>query len=333
MEQYINNIAEKLMGYKGLHFPVIDSHGNTSKQNLVLHTNRWLNQFDETDRYDLARLTSNLLDNFYVEEADEISYIESLFNDSLINQNGLVATPLVIQGNGKSQKDLVESYEKYVAENGYAYNPNVFIYLDDFLFSGGRVYSDLSNYLSMIQEDKNIIIALMGAFSYSLWNSKKKIKSKIENLYSEKKIEVTVKWKVDFEFENRLSKLNSSDVLWPMQGTLNSPELNIYKLEKFNYRSGFIQSLMFSNNNDRIFLERVCLKYGYRIIERCTNVHSTTRPLGNSFYNYGFGGLIFNYRNCPNNTPLIFWWGSTNPFDPMNAHWYPLMQRRTYQNG
>lgn len=333
MNHYIDNIAEKLLGYKGFHYPVVDIQGNKTKQNLISHITVWLNQFDENERETLARLTSYLLDNFFVEEDEEILYIKSLFQDSSINQNGLVATPLIIQGNGRSQSELVQIYQNYVDEKNYRYNPKLFIYLDDFMFSGGRVFSDLSNYFSRIQENNHIIISLMGAFSYSLWNCRNKIQTKINELYSNKQVYVKIDWKIYTEFENRLSKNYCSDILWPMEGTLNLPDLNLYKLDGFNYRSGFSKSRLFLNNDDRLFLEKICLKYGYKIIERCTNVHTTTRPLGNSFYNYGFGGLIFNYRNCPNNVPLIFWWGSNNQENPMFQQWYPLIPRRGYNNG
>ena len=52
------------------------------------------------------------------------------------------------------------------------------------------------------------------------------------------------------------------------------------------------------------------------------------KPLGiSSFPGFGFGALLFSYRNCPNNTPLAFWWGDWNG----NSTWYPLFQRKTYQ--
>lgn len=317
MEQFIKNIAERLLGYKGFHYPVIDLQGNTSIPNLVNHVNQWLMQFDEIDRYDLARLTSYLLDHSYLEEHEETSYIASLFDDLMINKNGIVATPLLIQGNGRSQRDMVQIYNQYVKNNNLSYNPKLFIYLDDILFSGGRVYSDLTNYFANVKEDTTVIISLLGAFSYNLWKVKDKFQKKIDALFLEKQIRITIYWKVCSEYENRLARKNSSEILWPMEGVFNLIELNPYKLLNFNYRSGFNKNIFFQNHGDRFFLEKICLKYGYKIIERCGNIHTTTRPLGNSFYNYGFGGLIFNYRNCPNNTPLIFWWGSNNIASPM----------------
>ena len=331
MQQYVENIASRLLSYKGFNQPILDNLGNNNRTNLLIHVRSWLEQFEVAERGDLARITSYLLDNCFIDEAQEIEYIDSLFMDSLINQQGLVARPLCIQGNGRSQRDLVAIYDRLVHQKSLAYNPNLYIYLDDVMFSGGRVYNDLSNYLARLNTSTEIVICLNSVHTLSLWKCQQKLQKKLNELYK-RNIVVKIYWKIARQLENRLYRNNYSDILWPMEGTLNLSGLVGYKLVDYKYRTGFNSSIIFNNNNDRLFLEKICLKYGYQILERCNSPHETSKPLGNSFYGYGFGGLIFNYRNCPNSVPLIFWWGSNDADNPLYKQWYPLMPRRTYNN-
>ena len=220
MDQYINNIAEKLLGYKGFHAPIVNVSRNTNKVILIDHVNRWLAQFKMDERNQLAKITSYLLDGFFIEEEDERGHKESLFAHLLISNNGYVATPLKTQGNGESQENLVTIYEDYVRKNNLLYNQNVVIYIDDIMFSGGRVFNDLSNYLVILNKNTIIFVSLMGAHSYSLWDCKNKLNRKIQEIFYSKGIKVDLIWLVGLEFENRLYRKNYSDILWPMEGKL-----------------------------------------------------------------------------------------------------------------
>ena len=52
------------------------------------------------------------------------------------------------------------------------------------------------------------------------------------------------------------------------------------------------------------------------------------RPLGyNKLRGAGFGTMFATYRNCPNNCPLVMWWGDQGAGYPLNQ-WYPLLPRR-----
>ena len=88
---------------------------------------------------------------------------------------------------------------------------------------------------------------------------------------------------------------------------------------------------VFSSEEGRQLLERELLLAGMRIRLLSREPYPMMRPLGFSPFGLGFGSTIVTYRNCPNNTPLALWWGdpladAAHPF----AHWYPLVQRRTY---
>lgn len=78
---------------------------------------------------------------------------------------------------------------------------------------------------------------------------------------------------------------------------------------------------VFSSEAGRHLLEQQFLVAGIRVREMCPNLPWTMRTLGATvFQSFGFGSTIVNYRNCPNNTPLVFW--VANP-------WYSLFPRKT----
>jgi hypothetical protein len=57
-------------------------------------------------------------------------------------------------------------------------------------------------------------------------------------------------------------------------------------------------------------LEQEFLKAGAVIRAENNNLNRYARPLGNRIMeSFGFGALIVTYRNCPNNSPLVFWAG------------------------
>ncbi|MFW2060396.1 phosphoribosyltransferase-like protein [Acinetobacter baumannii] len=334
MEQYINNVVDILKEYKGFYFPVLNAHGVLEEAHLRSHVLTWLNQFEESERGTLIRLTSNLLTKRFIKENKEQEFISNVLNTNPIRVAANVALPLSVQQDGESQRVMAEFYSQLVDRYGYNYDDSKFVYLDDFMFSGRRVFSDLSVFITSLRQSVTIYVAILGWHNYGQWYYRELLQQKINAHNREFNLKVKVEWFYscsDSLLENRKTYNYKSDILWPMEDTFNSEDLLPFKIHNYNYRNGFEANSTFDNNTDRMFLERICLKYGYKIMDRCNRVNPTTKPLGNSLFDYGFGGLVFNYRNCPNNTPLIFWWGSNDPNNTiMYNQWYPLMPRRTY---
>ena len=136
--------------------------------------------------------------------------------------------------------------------------------------------------------------------------------------------------------ENRRSRRNVSEVLWPATVPTDTA-LAAYMAEetKFPFEPraprGRFQHRIFSSEEGRQLLERELLLAGMHIRSLSQNPSPALRPLGLSPFGIGFGSTIVTYRNCPNNAPLALWWGDpqadeAHPF----AGWYPLVQRRTY---
>jgi hypothetical protein len=145
-------------------------------------------------------------------------------------------------------------------------------------------------------------------------------------------------WRL-LELENNTNCHNTSHILWPIENIKKNKEVEKYlalhdspmlfrDLKKPN---GYhCEKNIFSSETNRQILEEEFTLAGIKINNAMSDDLSKRKywkPLGvSSFSGLGFGALVFSYRNCPNNTPLAFWWGDWNE----GNIWYPLFQRKTY---
>lgn len=331
MQKDFDRIFSVLKTYENFE-PYMLNHDNTVNEDLLKnHINLWISQFDITEQEFMVSITANLLEQRFITKEYEINFIKDLFRNPALLNSSSMPFPLNIQRNGNSQKRLVEYYTSFITDLSLSYSQDSLIYLDDFIFSGGRVFTDLSNWIPLQNKSYKIFVVVIG-YHTNFWKVQNLLNEKIAQNNTAKGIYSTLTFLRCFELENRLFKKNESDVLWPMEKFFQNPNYYSHIDPKFNYRDGFLATpqSFFKNNEERVKFENICLKYGFEIIEKCQNPHTTTRPLGNYKFGYGFGGLVFTYKNCPNNTPLLFWWGSSDPRNPMYNQWHPLMPRSIY---
>lgn len=334
MQDALNKIFDYLKDYENFESYMLNYDRSINDELLHKHIEKWIAQFENSEQKFIASTVVKLLENRYITKQEEIKFIEDLFKDQSLILNNTMPTPLEIQGNGKSQKHLVQHYKKVFSQHPEInYSQDRVIYLDDFIFSGGRIYQDLTNWIPRQEKSHKIYISVIGCHS-SIWRTKNELQDKILENNQKNNLNSSLIFLDCCELENKLSKRNESDILWPMLKFFQTEEYKKYEVPNFTYRNGFIETpySLFKSNDERVRFENICLKYGFKIIEKCQTIHSTTKPLGNCRFNgYGFGGLVFNYRNCPNNTPLIFWWGSGDIHKPhLYNQWHPLMPRTVY---
>jgi hypothetical protein len=205
-----------------------------------------------------------------------------------------------------------------------------YIYLDDALFTGGRVATDLQAWITGKAPDKVVVhVILMALYTsghyYITSNRLKKVIAA-----SGKKIELHF-WRL-IELENQKNRKDSSDVLWPAV-IPNDAAVQAYigSEKKFPLdprKPGGVLGV-FSSEQGRQVLESEFLIAGVKIRSLTQTPKDFIRPLGCGNFGVGFGSLIVTYRNCPNNCPLALWWG--DPEATSGAlHWYPLLSRKTY---
>jgi hypothetical protein len=205
-----------------------------------------------------------------------------------------------------------------------------YIYLDDVLFTGGRVAIDLQTWIAKKAPANAVVHVIMMALHTSghYYITSNRLKKVIAA--SGKNIKLQFWHSV--ELENQRSRRDISDVLWPATiPTDTAVQAYVASEKKFplELRKPGGELGMFSTENGREILESEFLIAGVKIRSLTQSPKDFIRPLGCGSFGVGFGSLIATYRNCPNNCPLALWWG--DPAATSGAlHWYPLLSRKTY---
>jgi hypothetical protein len=205
--------------------------------------------------------------------------------------------------------------------NGCDADPQTFAYLDDAIFSGGRVSNDLMAWIADDAPDEANVHVIAIAIHRGHYYQKCKLEEAVDA--SPKKIKIH--WWRAIELEDRKKYINTSDVLRPVAIPSDTATKNYASTLKYPpalRKAGNVGGKkIFSSDAGRQVLEQEFLKAGVHIREKCPHFDKYQRPLGRmGLDTLGFGSLIVTFRNCPNNIPLALWAG-----DP----WYPLFPRTT----
>jgi hypothetical protein len=294
------------------------------------HVDRWISQFPAAVRDPILTEMLHVFRWTYFSRAKVQAFVDSI----VVNPKFAGANPdefwqgvkaLDLQTAGHSQKDmlalLAESLQRQcgLAMGLCGVSPHTYLYLDDAVFSGGRVRSDIIKWVNeSAPTNAKLDILVIGL--HSEWYSTKMIREAAKK--ANKSIEL--KWWRAAPFENRKSEINNSDVLSPAAIPLdNATQAYVASLEKappIRSVGGKSPLGIFSGEAGRHLLEQEFLAGGVRVRNMCPHFDKYMRPLGRMmFESLGFGSTIVTYRNCPNNAPLVFWAG-----DP----WYPIFPRK-----
>ena len=240
-------------------------------------------------------------------------------------------TFLDIQEGGDSQREMLKLFDEILLKEcglkveDCGDEPEIFLYLDDGIFSGNRVRNDLMEWIKSDAPStatvRVVVIALhSGVLDY--------VPPYIKKAAQAAKKQIKIDWWKIFTFEDRRAHINTSEVLRP--ASLPEDDLTtayVEMLKDFGHppvlrKAGAMgDSRIFSSEAGRDLLEQQLLQAGLQIKEMCPHLKENHRPLGYMVLKtLGFGSLLVTFRNCPNNCPLAFW-----ADDP----WYPLFPRKT----
>lgn len=335
--ELLKSIADTIYDYRAGDFP----------QPNPEHVNRWICQFDSDVQLPLLREVDHVFKQTYFDKDRVMDYFNArVKNEKITGDNHRAfwqsANFLRIQKNGHSQEELLVLFAEALKEQlgiemdecGSKDGP--FIYLDDTLFSGSRIGTDLSLWLEQDAPPKATVhIFVFACHAFGEWKMLKGVKEKATA--EKKKIEFHL-WRA-VTFENRRSYRDKSEVLWPTVLPSNAALKRYCEQEtKFPFEPRTpgqkLDNDIFSSEEARQLLEREFLLAGIKILGGCKEYKKVMRPLGFSYFGLGFGSMFVTYRNCPNNCPLALWWGDPNA-DPFSAlgQWYPLLPRKTYGQG
>ena len=294
------------------------------------HVDRWIRQFDTDVQMPILRELDYVFKRTYVSKYDAKRLLRGIvtkYPGDFWSQSRI----LNIQQDGNSQSDMIElmkpilldehAYSVEIEPNSAKYS----IYLDDAIFTGNRIISDLSNW----RPNELMNTTALYIFVFSLHTSGRywieKNKAKFSSHFTGKPHFACFP---KYKFESRRTYRNSSHVLWPTKET--------YSQDNFAPRlPGASDNRVFSSESGRQLLEKELLNAGCRIRGFASEPSPVLKPLGFSNFQPGFGSLFVTYRNCPNNAPLALWYGDPGKY-PTNhplGKWYPLLPRRYADDG
>ncbi|WP_417790723.1 hypothetical protein [Terasakiella pusilla] len=331
LEDHCRSIAATISDYRAGELPAPD----------LGHVLRWVEQFDAPDRQVVAAEIDRALGKTYYNRTSIaailsgiISYEPFVGNDPRTFWSN--ASLLEIQGVSESQHHFVslisEGINQKYGINVVSNAPNAenWIYIDDGIFSGNQAIGDIQRWLDEHNPSGGTLnIIVIVAHTYGDYRFKQAIKP----LLTARGMRLQV-WRIK-NLENRFTYRDQSDLLWPTQ---------IYDGERMHYWQGLTDNdlrnftprsagtvggeELFSSVQAKLQVEEAFTRKGAEICTYSANNHELMKPLGYSpFKSYGFGTIFATYKNCPNNAPLVLWWGDPEG-SPTLRRWYPLMQRR-----
>lgn len=312
-----------------------DYRDGSLQKPITDHVDHWVRQFDAGVQLPILREMDHVLKNTYFSKAKVFEFLrEAIRTEELTGANPRSfwqsANFLDIQGGGASQTDMLALFSEVLREEfGFGIEDcgqgnDVFIYLDDGIFTGNRVWRDLEKWvLNEAPASATVHVICIVLHRGGQYYANKRIQAAVRA--AGKNIDIKWRPRPAIELEDRKTFSATADVLRPTE----IPDDQAVK----DYVAGmkFEPTLrvpgnpgaagLFSSDAAKILLEQEFLKAGVRIRQMCPNLGNTQRPLGHmTLETLGFGSLIVTYRNCPNNAPLAFW---------VDAPWYPLFPRTT----
>lgn len=297
------------------------------------HVIKWVEQFEVSTRTDILTEMNHLLKTSYVSKKNMLDFFESVLDYIRENYSNRNIVFLDCQNKGHSQSELKLLFEKYIKDNnitiGNSSKEKLWIYLDDFVFTGNTAVRDIRK-LKEISFSDILIVSIA-------------IHSKAE-YYIEHTIDVPV-LRIHTLENNKNNTTKKIDVIWP--SSFESPKLDEYidqiedlhkddahkTTDKLFCDNNYDIEHLFSNDNSRQVFEKEFILAGIKLITKANNPHRSMKPLG---YDYkktlGFGSPLVSFRNCPNNCPLVMWYGTTENKSNISSilnSWYPLFPRKT----
>lgn len=310
-------------------------------QSTPAHVERWAHQFTPENQLPFLREINHVMRQTFLTKEMVSGFLNNLVkNEQLAGKNPKVywarANFLRIQRAGQSQKEMVSLFAETLQQqcglklDQCGAESGDYIYLDDVLFTGGRVATDLQTWISDKAPASAIVHVILMAMHTSghYYITSNRLKKAIAA--SGKNIDIRF-WR-SIELENQKNRKDSSAVLWPAVIPGDATVRAYVDSEKrfpLSLRNAGGALGIFSSEQGRQLLENEFLIAGVKIRSLTQSPKDFIRPLGCGGFGVGFGSLIATYRNCPNNCPLALWWG--DPEVTSGAlHWYPLLSRKTY---
>lgn len=256
------------------------------------------------------------------------------------------------QAEGKSQKILLEFLEEILNKDYLTSldecnkkDPKYVIYLDDILCTGETIIHGLAdesngwfnlrhpdggtNYDKFRDSKAILVLAYLAVHKYCT----SKLRGRLYYALGKRDLgTIQYIWNTEFEIDNTDNLNSSLNYLFPIESIVDEEireckeqiELKInskgHNLSKIQFRPTEKpqKEILFSSEENRIRYEKIILKKSIQYYQFIQD-RLRSRPLGyglNHDISFGFGTMIFTWRNVPFNTPLVFWY-SPNDCTPL----------------
>lgn len=295
------------------------------------HVGKWIEQFPGDVREPLLAEVTHVLGQTYMTKKKVKRFLDGVVGNTDVAGDDPATfwrgvAFLDLQQKGNSQRDMLALFDKSLGKvcgiglGDCGKKPHTYVYLDDGVFSGGRVKGDLVRW---IEEDApikaKVAVIVMAIHPLGEFFAGKDIAAAAREAGKE----IEVNWWRKTTLEDRKTYMAQSDVLRPTaipkEAMAYVASLGADPILRAGNSVGDLK--LFSSPAARELLEQEFLKAGVRVRDMCPNFNAYMRPLGCSLMKTtGFGTMFVTYRNIANNTPLVLWAG--NP-------WYPLFERST----
>lgn len=301
------------------------------------HVDRWIRQFDAKDQLVILEETFHVLNRSYY-KADRLNEFYDRILGCLTKADKLENyTFLCNQTVGESQERMLAGINRLAKEkygtsiqitNQIEDMQRVCVYVDDALYTGRRIRSDMQELLASV-DNKEIVIFLISAYTNNLDYCQERISQ-----YALERNN-TICWRVEKKYNNKKNIRERYDTVWPHENVLKERYIRQYgeeiaagrKATYLTHNDAYEESLFTTEENSRIVSEAF-LKKGFEILQYVRQTRF--RPLGfDTNISYGFGSFLATDMNISNTCPLVLWWGTFDKTDnPMLDCWYPLLPRR-----
>lgn len=329
--QLLESVSERITDYRESEIP----------QRSPQVVERWVNQFPEEHRTTILEEMEHILHTSYISrrkaevalrrlpETVLLSHPDERGRREFWESTGI----LQIQQRGHSQRELLSilSEENQISLQGddpaasTAWTRH--LYVDDFMFSGGRVCEDIRCWIERdAPSECNLIVFTLAAYTGA------RIRLELEIQRGCKSAGKRINYHFCHLSEIRQSSKapERSNTLWPTS-VPDTPEARVHMAELAKKgRAPTLRpdvdtgTLVFSSEGSRRLLEEQFLLAGISIKASSPNLPGHFGPLGAASPNpavekFGFGATMLSYRNCPNTCPLCWW--------VEDKDWFPLFPR------
>jgi len=235
-------------------------------------------------------------------------------------------------------------------------DPSCYVYLDDVLCTGDTIFKGIekegwlnkNNIINPKKTNRDVLIEKKRPIFISLYSAHllnaQKLHRRMDNENEDNKdLTITIFCHDNYGIDNRYDSNSKLQFIFPLEdeqdelitGCKKQIEDKVYAYCKGNnykiptghfYRSSSTpkNETFFSSAENRNRFEKIILRKSIEIYNKANLENLRMKPLGYGLYtdkSFGYGTLVFTWRNVPLNTPLVFWY-EHNGWNPLfKRHW------------